>query len=69
LHGNLADFDETMPSSECIVCAWRGTCALKFKYESSELHCKEFTKDVALDEKIRSERKDAQEGGSGKPEE
>ena len=42
---------------------------MKFKYESSELHCKEFTKDVALDEKIRSERKDAQEGGSGKPEE
>ena len=33
---------------ECVICAWRATCNLKFKYEgSSSLHCPEFTRDVS----------------------
>ncbi len=34
--------------TECAVCAWRKDCKLKYSYESSTLHCKEFTKDLAL---------------------
>ena len=33
---------------ECAVCAWRRDCKLKYSYEASGLHCKEFTKDVSL---------------------
>ncbi|MBI3812921.1 MAG: hypothetical protein HY279_00430 [Nitrospinae bacterium] len=34
---------------ECIVCAWRAACSLKFMYEgSSSLHCPEFTRDVSI---------------------
>lgn len=37
---------------ECVICAWRATCNLKFMYEgSSSLHCPEFTKDVSIDKK------------------
>ncbi|MBI4828874.1 MAG: hypothetical protein HY804_08705 [Nitrospinae bacterium] len=37
-----------MSARECVVCAWRATCNLKFRYESSELHCREFSRDVTL---------------------
>ncbi|MDH5511327.1 MAG: hypothetical protein OEZ32_13380 [Nitrospinota bacterium] len=40
-----------MASVECVVCAWRATCSLKYRYESSELHCREFTKDVTFQER------------------
>ena len=34
---------------ECVVCAWRAACLLKFKYEgSSSLHCPEFTRDISF---------------------
>ncbi|MDH5639171.1 MAG: hypothetical protein OEZ04_11850 [Nitrospinota bacterium] len=46
-----------MASVECVVCAWRATCSLKYRYESSELHCREFTKDV-----IFQEREDGKSG-------
>jgi len=35
-------------ATECAVCAWRKDCKLKYSYEASGLHCKEFTKDVSL---------------------
>ena len=37
-----------MSVKECVVCAWRATCNLKFRFESVETHCREFTRDVAL---------------------
>ena len=37
-----------MSAKECVVCAWRATCNLKFRYESSELHCREFSRDVTI---------------------
>jgi len=37
-----------MSAIECAVCAWRATCNLKFRYESSELHCREYSRDVTL---------------------
>ncbi|MDH4183445.1 MAG: hypothetical protein OEV92_04425 [Nitrospinota bacterium] len=37
-----------MASVECVVCAWRVSCNLKFRYESTQLHCPEFTRDVAF---------------------
>jgi len=34
---------------ECIVCAWRETCRLKWRNEpNGALHCPEFTFDVRL---------------------
>lgn len=40
---------------ECVICAWRATCNLKFMYEgSSSLHCPEFTKDVSIGKKEES---------------
>ena len=41
-----------MSATECVVCAWRENCNLKFNYQKSELHCREFTKDVSLGAKI-----------------
>ena len=40
--------DKIMASVECVVCAWRASCGLKFRYEASETHCREFTRDVTL---------------------
>lgn len=37
-----------MSVKECVVCAWRAACKLKFQFESAELHCREFTRDVTL---------------------
>lgn len=37
-----------MSVKECVVCAWRATCNLKFQFESVETHCREFTRDVTL---------------------
>lgn len=37
-----------MSVKECVVCAWRATCNLKFQFESVELHCREFTRDITL---------------------
>jgi len=37
--------------SECAVCAWRKDCKLKYRYESSRLYCKEFTRDLTLYER------------------
>ncbi|VAX24161.1 hypothetical protein MNBD_NITROSPINAE01-1220, partial [hydrothermal vent metagenome] len=36
------------------VCAWRATCGLKFKYEASENHCKEFTRDITLGDETKT---------------
>lgn len=40
-----------MSATECVVCAWRAACTLKFKYDSSESHCPEYTKDVTIGER------------------
>lgn len=39
-----------MSAKECAVCAWRATCKMKFAAESSELHCREYTRDVNMPE-------------------
>lgn len=39
----------SVTAPECVVCAWRATCNLKFMYEgSSALHCPEFTRDLSI---------------------
>ena len=57
-----------MSAKECVVCAWRATCTLKFRYQTSELHCKEFTHDVTIAAK-RSDNPDARKAGPGQAEE
>ncbi|MBI4665350.1 MAG: hypothetical protein HY751_02940 [Nitrospinae bacterium] len=37
-----------MSVTECAVCAWRATCNLKFQYQTTSLHCKEYTRDILL---------------------
>lgn len=42
----------------CVVCAWRGTCNLKYSMPGGvALHCTEFTRDVALKEPEEEIRK------------
>ncbi len=49
--------------SQCAVCAWRGVCKLKYRYESSPtLHCREFTPDVSLNPGGSSEECSREEG-------
>jgi len=52
-----------MASVECVVCAWRATCSLKYRYESSELHCREFTRDVTIQERAGGKNGDKSESG------
>ena len=40
--------ERIMSSVECMVCAWRIDCTLKFNYQKLELNCREFTKDVNI---------------------
>jgi len=42
-----------MSVKECAVCAWRAGCNLKFDYQGSELHCREYTRDVLLPETVK----------------
>ncbi len=37
-----------MSASECAICAWKANCNLKFAQQSSDLYCKEFTRDIRL---------------------
>ncbi|VAX17924.1 hypothetical protein MNBD_NITROSPINAE02-625 [hydrothermal vent metagenome] len=37
-----------MSAKECAVCAWRAKCNLKFNYQASDNHCKEYTRDVTM---------------------
>lgn len=48
-----------MSVKECVVCAWRATCALKFKYQSSELHCREYTRDITFGAPEKEPEEDA----------
>jgi len=32
----------------CVMCAWRETCAKRFDFEKSGLHCPEYTRDVTI---------------------
>lgn len=42
----------------CVVCAWRGTCALKYSMPGGvALHCVEFTRDITLREPEAERRK------------
>ncbi|MDH5679786.1 MAG: hypothetical protein OEZ28_14380 [Nitrospinota bacterium] len=54
-----------MASVECITCAWRATCSLKYRYESSEIHCREFTKDVTIQQPESGNQKDNTDDGDG----
>lgn len=48
-----------MSVKECVVCAWRAACKLKFQFESVDLHCREFTRDATLPPEVDL-------GGAGK---
>lgn len=56
-----------MSVKECVVCAWRATCNLKFQFESVETHCREFTRDVALPERDEDVSEPQSPGDAKKP--
>ncbi len=51
-----------MSAKECVVCAWRANCNLKFRYQSTELHCKEFTRDVSIETQKKKIEKSGETG-------
>ncbi|MBF0290869.1 MAG: hypothetical protein HQK86_01795 [Nitrospinae bacterium] len=56
-----------MSVKECVVCAWRAACNLKFQFESAELHCREFTRDATLPPEIGKDSLEKKTGDGKKP--